>query len=191
MCVDTCSNVTQFMQVKISNLNRTCVDECEPGQWANPFTFKCSNVTTDCPDGYFADSTTHMCEPNCTVPGQVAENSTKECRSSCLTGFAHADSRVCVSVCPSNPSMFGLIATKTCVYSCNYASTSLYGDAQANRTCVQRCSSTPSPTYGYNTTSLCVDKCPGTSYGDPADIYRRCVTSCSSVPIRYANTVTK
>lgn len=94
-------------------------------------------------------------------------------------------------MCPSDPPMFGHIANKECVYSCDYANNKLYGDVQANRTCVQRCSSSPTPTFGRNTTSLCVDKCPGSEFGDPADIYRRCVTSCSGVPRRFANSVNK
>ena len=60
-CVDTCSNANHFMQVAVSNLNRTCVGTCESGQYGNPFTRKCSNYTTECPDGYFADPTQHMC----------------------------------------------------------------------------------------------------------------------------------
>ena len=55
--------------------------------------------------------------------------------------------------------MYGYLSTKICVYSCNYTLTGLYGDDQANRTCVQKCSSSPTPTFGHNTTSLCVNKC--------------------------------
>ena len=62
-------------------------------------------------------------------------------------------------MCPTNPVMFGYIAGKLCVYSCNWTLTGLYGDAQANRTCVQKCSAAPTPTFGQNTSSLCVDKC--------------------------------
>lgn len=137
LCVETCGNFTRFMQVAVGNANRTCVDWCESGQYGNPFTFKCSNYTMDCPDGYFADSRTRMCETNCTLSYQVAENSTKQCRNNCLTGFAHWESQACVCICPSNPPMLGHVANKVCVYSCNFSSTGLYGDAQANRTCVQ------------------------------------------------------
>lgn len=136
LCVDTCSASYPYMQVKVSNLNRTCETVCESVQWANPFTKKCSNYTTDCPDGYYADSLTRFCVANCTQPGYVAENTTKSCRTSCLTGFAHWENRVCVQICPSDPSMFGYIANKSCVYNCDHTNTLLYGDAQANRTCV-------------------------------------------------------
>jgi hypothetical protein len=89
--------------------------------------------------------------------------------------------------------MFGYIPTKICVYSCNYTTTGLYGDAQANRTCVQKCASGPTPTFGQNTTSLCVSRCTGsTEYGDSYDIYRRCVTKCSNNIIQtYSNPITK
>jgi hypothetical protein len=88
--------------------------------------------------------------------------------------------------------MFGYLVSKICVYNCNFTLTGLYGDAQANRTCVQRCSSSPTPTFGQNSSSLCVVNCTGsTEFGDPGDIYRRCVTSCSSVPLRYANPINK
>ena len=61
LCVDTCSDASEFMQVRIADLFRSCVDTCETGQYGNPFTRKCSNYTTDCPDGYFADTHQHMC----------------------------------------------------------------------------------------------------------------------------------
>lgn len=44
------------MQVRVSDLWRSCVDNCENGQYGNPFTMKCSNYTIDCPDGYYADT---------------------------------------------------------------------------------------------------------------------------------------
>ena len=57
------------MQVAVSNANRTCVGQCESGQWGNPFTKKCSNYTTDCPNGYYADSHVNLCMNNCTTAG--------------------------------------------------------------------------------------------------------------------------
>lgn len=180
------------MQISISNLNRSCVSLCENGQYGNPFTFTCSQNPLDCPDGYYADSHVKMCVKNCTVAGQVAENSTKKCQTSCSTGFAYWEARICVLICPANPSLFGYIAGKVCVPNCNYSTTFLYGDAQANRTCVQKCSASPTPTFGKNSTSLCVDKCPGsTEYGDPLDPFRRCVSTCTSTPLTYAYSVTK
>ena len=50
------------MQVAVSDLNRTCVTTCEAGQFGNPYTHKCSNYTLECPDGFYADSNTRMCE---------------------------------------------------------------------------------------------------------------------------------
>ena len=55
--------------------------------------------------------------------------------------------------------MFARIDLKECVSSCNFATTGLFGDEQANRTCVDTCSSTPVATFGENATSLCVEKC--------------------------------
>jgi hypothetical protein len=104
-----------------------------------------------------------MCESNCTRSGEVAENSTKQCRTSCLTGFAHWDSRACVQICPSSPPMFGYLVSKICVYNCDFSLTGLYGDDQANRTCVQKCSSSPTPTFGQNSSSLCVVNCTGST----------------------------
>lgn len=116
------------MQIAISNSNRTCVPTCENGQYGNPFTFVCSQNTLDCPNGYFADSHVHLCANNCTTSGEVAENSTKKCQTACTTGFAYWDARSCVKICPANPPMFGYIAGKECVSSCNNSLTGLYGD---------------------------------------------------------------
>ena len=81
----------------------------------------------------------------------MAENSTKKCQTTCSTGYAHWESRRCVEICPSTPSMFGSAAdasNKSCVTGCDFANTGLYGDAQANRTCVDTCTATPVATFG-------------------------------------------
>ena len=49
---------------------------------------------------------------DCTVSGEVAENTTRACQSSCTTGYAYWTSRVCVDICPTNPSMFAKTSTK-------------------------------------------------------------------------------
>ena len=191
LCVHQCTSATEFMQVAVANLNRTCVGTCETGQYGNPFTMKCSNYTTECPDGYFADSLQHMCVTNCSAT-LIAENSTKNCATACTTGFAYWTIRVCVATCPTNPPMFGNLNTKLCVSNCNHAVTGLYGDYQANRTCVLNCSASPVALFGHNSTSLCVDYCPvAGQYADPGDPYRRCVTVCSSSPRRYYFTPTR
>ena len=69
LCVIQCTNASEFMQITISNSNRVCVSGCETGQFGNPFTFTCSTNSSDCPDGYFADSHVNMCVANCTVHG--------------------------------------------------------------------------------------------------------------------------
>jgi hypothetical protein len=102
------------------------------------------------------------------MPGsiiQVAENSTRMCQTTCTTGYADYDTtKMCVSICPSSPIRFGFIngATRKCVSSCNFATTgvnNLFGDYQANRTCVQKCTATPTATFGQSSNSLCVEQC--------------------------------
>ena len=44
--------------------------------------------------------------------------------------------------------MFARVDLKQCVASCDFANTGLFGDAQANRTCVDTCSSAPVATFG-------------------------------------------
>ena len=34
------------MQTAVSDLNRTCVTQCESGQYGNPYTKTCTNYTT-------------------------------------------------------------------------------------------------------------------------------------------------
>ena len=45
---------------------RSCVPRCESLQYGNPFTKRCTSFALYCPDGYYADDNTNMCEPsNC------------------------------------------------------------------------------------------------------------------------------
>jgi hypothetical protein len=112
----------------------------------------------------------------------------------CLTGFADWTSRVCVNICPSNPSMFSFVSglTRICVLSCNFTTTSLFGDAQANRSCVPICSALPTPTFGQTSNSLCVDNCTNTGeYADTLHVNRRCVALCTQTPQTYSYIATK
>ncbi len=126
--------------------------------------------------------------------GQVGENSTKMCQTSCSTGYAYWDLNICVNICPSIPSLFGYISgsVRICVDKCNSSSTGLYGDVQVNRTCVPICTSTPTATFGENSSSLCVEKCNNPNeYGDPYHPKRYCVSICTSSIQRFSYSVTK
>jgi len=70
LCVDTCPT-GYYTQVAISNGNRTCVTQCESGQWLNPYYLSCSTNPKDCPVGTYADNSTFKCEFRCQVLGQV------------------------------------------------------------------------------------------------------------------------
>jgi hypothetical protein len=194
LCVQECTS-SLYEQVGMTNGNRTCVSQCEAGQWLHPYYLNCSQNPMDCPSGYFADNATHKCEMRCTTLGQVGENSTRMCQTGCNTGFAYWDGRVCVSLCPSTPSMFSYVSgsTRICVSSCNSSTTNLYGDVQANRSCVENCSKTPVATFGNLGSSLCVEVCPvSNQYGDPNNINRRCVTTCATSPVQtYSLQLTK
>lgn len=150
LCVDVCPQKYYF-QIS-TNGNRTCVQTCEDGQWLNPYFLNCSNNPLNCPFGTYADNNTHKCEKQCTLFGQVGENTTQMCQTVCNTGFADWYVGLCVATC--NNTMFGYVANKECVFSCN-TSIGLYGDVQAGRRCVQTCSSTPVSTFGDNSTKLC------------------------------------
>ncbi len=186
LCVDTCS-ASYYPQIAISNGNRTCTSVCENEQWLHPYYLNCSRNPMDCPSGFYADNNTHTCNIKCSVLGQVGENTTRMCQAGCNTGYAYWAVGICVSICPSSPSLFGFVSgtARICVASCNSSITGLYGDVQANRSCVARCSATPISTFGDNSASLCSKQCSiSNEYGDPNDPNRLCVTWCSYTPIQ-------
>lgn len=92
----------------------------------------------------------------CKTVGEVGENSTRMCRTSCLTGYAYWDTGLCVSTC--NNTMYGRIYnnSRECVFACDTNNTRMFADIQASRTCVKTCSSSPKATFGDNSTGQCV-----------------------------------
>ena len=99
LCVNECPNGT-YLEVAIADGNRSCVSMCEEGQWLHPYHLNCSQNPKDCPEGTYADNNTNTCEFNCTILGQVGENTTRMCQTSCDTGYAWWDRGLCVAMCP-------------------------------------------------------------------------------------------
>lgn len=119
----------------------------------------------------------------CTQTNYVADNSTKRCQTTCTTGYAYWDIKMCVAICPATPALFSYNLTdgtgRICDPSCNSSLTGTFGDAQANRTCKAVCTSTPVSTWGDITTNKCEQLCTSGTFGDPLD-GRKCKSTCTS-----------
>ena len=127
-----------------------------------------------CPNGTYADSDTgtRLCVTDCpdrtTIVGGrdlYGDPLTKTCEPKCIQPLTWADSqtRDCQSPCSALP-----IPT----YSENF-----------NMRCVtaMNCPTTPSMTFGDNTTRSCVSNCSNGKFGHPLD--RNCLTQCPSQAI--------
>jgi hypothetical protein len=68
---------------------------------------------------------------------------------------------ICVTICPSLPSLYAYIPTRLCVSLC--PSTGNYFAYDGNRTCVTSC---PAGTFAYTPTRKCLSSCPVGYYSD-------------------------
>lgn len=121
------------------NVTVTCVSVCS-GSFADPTTqtcvYKCPIVNTTV---YYADPNSRMCATTCSnstyinliknienqtcvsvcMPGLFMDPFSSSCLASCTNNYyADNSTRLCVSVCPVNPDLYGENNTYTCVQSC-------------------------------------------------------------------------
>lgn len=82
--------------------NRTCVEVCEEGYFADPLTRTCVHR---CPteSGYFGDQDDNRCVLECEL-GTFADNTTGRCVSTCprrpKNTFGNPVNKQCVALCP-------------------------------------------------------------------------------------------
>lgn len=98
-----------------------CGDNNASSLWGDPLSKTCKTNPFQCPDGYYADDTTHMCVVplDCSIVGgvqYVADNSTKKCVQKCpsnVHNYADMQKYLCVAVCPTG--FYGYNSTLRCV----------------------------------------------------------------------------
>lgn len=141
---------------------------------------------------YYADPTTRLCSQTCTnttsiplvkndvnltcvsscQPGFFMDPNLGACKNSCSQNlYADNSTRLCVSVCPISPYLFGENGTYTCVENCLVSSQFKY---IAGRMCVVNC---PSGTFRDNNTRVCEYTCTNYTYADSNTSY--CVSNCT------------
>ncbi len=169
ICVTFCDRANgyynQLVKISATVWEGKCVTTClknflDSGiSYSNPLTGYCVNAS-DCPTNYFGDSYNgvNQCTTTCSGTLQFGVNASKKCATSCGLngGFKYITTKVCVKVCPANPSLFGDAVADGgyCVSGCT--NPLYYADVQANRTCQPVCLDTPAATFGDPGTQKCV-----------------------------------
>lgn len=143
----------------------------------------------------FADNVTRSCVTNCsngTYGDPVSRNCLAQCPTLAATGTSnyYSDNStgqfICVIVCPSLPSTFGLNTTNQCVSQCPYP---LYGDQTNNRTCVAVCPSmSPLGYFAQNISRICVAVCINGTWGYQSS--RECVENAFYCQAQWADNTT-
>lgn len=101
-CVSTCPAMNYTFGSNLTD--RLCVTSCAgTGGYADPINRVCRDIcVNNTTPQLYADDSTWSCVPRC-PNGTWAENSTLECLSGCLTGFADNSTQHCIDVCPDEP----------------------------------------------------------------------------------------
>ncbi len=104
-CVTNCSSVSGNTALIYGSTNTpnfpACVSSCNP-QFANLNTFLCGNT---CPTNTFADSLTWTCVLTCPVNGVQTYGFAGVCQSSCSPNYFYNTGFICVTACPTSPTL--------------------------------------------------------------------------------------
>ncbi len=156
-CVLVCP--TDYYRDKTVPAAGVCTKSCTAPLLADPTTGDC---VADCPNPLLADSVAKTCVKAC-PDGQYANLTQKKCLAVCDSGLGYwADNYtfVCVTSCPSTPSLYALDSSSLCVEMC--PGPTLFGNA-GTRKCVAASACQPGY-FADPLTRLCVQKCPAAYY---------------------------
>lgn len=120
------------------DFDNVCVFDCGPNLWGDTLSKTCKISPFDCPQGYYADNTSHLCVVplNCSKVSNnqsVADNLTKTCVEKCpdtVHNFADMAKFLCVARCPFG--FFGHNTTLVCQTNCTYPDISTYDGSFAD-----------------------------------------------------------
>ena len=120
------------------DFDNVCVFDCGPNLWGDTLSKTCKISPFDCPQGYYADNTSHLCVVplNCSKVSNnqyVADNLTKTCVQKCpgtVHNFADMMKFLCVARCPSG--FYGHNTTLVCQANCTYPTISTYDGSFAD-----------------------------------------------------------
>jgi hypothetical protein len=219
LCVYMCPADYGLQGTFGDNSTATCVQRCPDGSYGDANTANRFCVST-CTGGAYADNLTNLCVDVCpaspptfgysgnwtcmsSCPANLwAESSSRLCQSTCNPHFRLTlTENTCVSVCPSDPDLYGDTTDYNCTAVCSGGQ---YADPtdrmckgscsplfQYNFRCVSLCpqgyyanaanncvlpTSCDANTYGDNSTTQCVSPCPAGSFADPTSRY--CIAVC-------------
>lgn len=177
LCVAPCpANPSLFGQ----NSSKTCLATCPSSEYANPWesTRFCEQT---CPGGTidsYGDASTHACEKKCVQVNTWADAQTRLCQATCSATpnptYSENINYRCVSSlnCPATPQLtYGENHDRTCIATCWY-------NPSWDNTVIQ---------YADNSTRMCVDRCPGVTFGTLFTNAPLCVSVCPDVPRQFGD----